>query len=737
MFLIKRIYPFEQCIVNCRPIHAAVHFAIAFLAITSFATAQSNADNENVFDLDPFVVTGTKTIHRLSESPVRTELLTPIDLELAATRNFADAIELIPGVRVENNCQNCGTSEILLLGLEGKYSSLLFNGLPIYSGLASVYGLEQIPTNFIDRIEVVKGAGSSIYGSGAIGGVINIIGRDPVKSGGLFEYRHDSVKGQPSTQISALLDYVSENDKTRISVYQQNAKTDPVDLNNDGFSELTKRDLQVLGMRWTQNLEKGTLRASYDRTTEFRRGGDRFELPDNLANISERIDTSRESGSISWSSSISENLDYQASAGFAYTDRETFYGGLFGSPVDEPLLPESTLGEGDNDQAFLDRGYRTYGEVAQDEFGFTENWVYHLETQFDYRWSEHQTSFGLQYYYEKIDDIVPVSPFVTDFPILADIATGNSTGLYIQDDWHFSEGWELLLGIRGDKNSELDDVVFSPRASLRYEPSEELVLRGSIGTGFLAPQAFDEDLHIELIAGDRSTTRQANDLSQEDSYSALIGAVWNPAFAEGKLTIEANAFYTAIAGTFTNSEIRIDPITNENYRERFNGPDSEIGGVEFNIGSLPHENLRLDLGYVMQFARFKDPVSLFNDGAGNVVQEEDFLETPEHYGVFQATYTNNSFANIAFSAIYTGSMKDINQRTGILNEKTNTFLVFNIAFTRQFEFENFPNLTLSAGIKNITDDRQADIESGVDRDGYYLYGPRTPRTTYVSAKLRF
>lgn len=709
--------------------------ALVFLSLSSGTSR--GATEASVQHLDSFVVTGTRTPYRVSEAPIRTELVMSSEMELAGARSLADSVELLPGVRIENNCQNCGTSDILLLGLEGKYTAVLFDGLPLYSGLASVYGLDQIPAAFIERIEVVKGGGSAVYGSGAVGGVVNIIAREPSRSGGLFEFRHDSAKGRPSNQITGLADHVSEDGEFAATVYGQTTRTSAVDLNGDGFSDLTKRDLQVLGLRARRTFRSGTLGFDYSRTTEFRRGGNKSELPDNLADISERVDTSRDAGSVRWSATVSPSFDYQVSGGFAYIDRSTFYGGLFGHAANEALAPESSPGSGDNDQAFLDRGYKTYGEVAQDEFGYTKNWVGNLEAQFNRRWGAHQSSVGIQYYREKIDDIVPVSSFVTGYPVAADVATGDNLGLFAQDDWHASHAWEFVLGLRADKNSELDDVVLSPRLNVKHTPNEHLTLRASFGTGFRAPQPFDEDLHIELVAGNRAKTVQAADLKQEKSYSALLGATWNPSFAEGKMTLEANGFYTRLHGTFTNSEIMNDPDSGESYRLRYNGPGAEVGGVEFNLGTLPLPKLRVDAGYVLQFARYKEAVPLYQDEQGNVLSERDFLETPSHYAVVQGTYTGE-LATLALSAVYTGSMKDVNLRTGQLNRRTRDFLVWNATVSRAFSLDRgATRFTVTAGVKNLFDSRQKDLEAGVDRDPYYLYGPRTPRTFFASVRVEF
>lgn len=130
------------------------------------------------------VSTATRSERLLSDVPIRTEVLRKEDIALRAATDFSRAAELINGLRVESNCQNCNTSEVQLLGLPGAYNQLLFDGIPLLSTLGSVYGLEQIPAGFVDRIEVVKGGGSALYGPGAVAGVINLIPPLPARSGG-------------------------------------------------------------------------------------------------------------------------------------------------------------------------------------------------------------------------------------------------------------------------------------------------------------------------------------------------------------------------------------------------------------------------------------------------------------------------------------------------------------------------------------------------------------------------
>jgi len=125
--------------------------------------------------LEEVVVTGTLTPKLYRETPVKTAIASKKDIEKKGAISLADSLEIITGVRVENNCQNCNFNQVRINGMEGKYSQILIDGLPIVSALAGVYVLEQIPANMIERLEVVKGGGSPLYGSNAVAGVVNVI----------------------------------------------------------------------------------------------------------------------------------------------------------------------------------------------------------------------------------------------------------------------------------------------------------------------------------------------------------------------------------------------------------------------------------------------------------------------------------------------------------------------------------------------------------------------------------
>ncbi|MCK5690732.1 TonB-dependent receptor plug domain-containing protein, partial [Myxococcota bacterium] len=143
---------------------------------------ESEEEDKNVFDAQDIVITGTRSERKLEKAPIKTQLIDRKQLEAKHAFNLADALEMSAGVRVESSCQNCGFTQVRLNGLDGHYTQILIDGRPVNSSLAMVYLLEQIPEELIERIEIIKGGGSALYGGSAIAGVINVITKRPVKN---------------------------------------------------------------------------------------------------------------------------------------------------------------------------------------------------------------------------------------------------------------------------------------------------------------------------------------------------------------------------------------------------------------------------------------------------------------------------------------------------------------------------------------------------------------------------
>jgi outer membrane receptor for ferrienterochelin and colicins len=641
------------------------------------------------------VVTATRTSRRLDDVPVRTEVIGRDAINATAARTLADAVEFTTGVRVENNCQNCNFSQIRLLGLEGPYTQILIDGQPIISSLAQVYGIEQLPARMIERIEVVKGGGSALYGPGAVGGVVNVIPREPARSGGTLETRTDIVGGLPNYSVNGALDWVAPDRRTFVTTFAQVDRVKPVDLTGDGFTEVSRRSLEAFGARANRYVLDGRakLTAEATRMTEDRRGGDLLRLPPQQANIAEWIDTRRTAGSLSWFHTVSRAFDYRVTFALADTSRDSYYG----------------TGQDPN------------------AFGQTTNQLSVVDSQLNHYAGAHTLSWGLQASWEDLLDRQPAYDRLTD-------ARYRNTGLFLQDDWGFAKGWQLLYGLRVDKHSAVSHVITSPRVALMYSPTSTLDIRASVARGFRAPQAFDEDLHLSSVGGEVRFIRLSPRLKEETSGNTMLGAEWKPTIGGGQALFEANVFYTSLTDLF-NVQLDDDPATPMMEMLKVNFGGARVYGTELNAGWGMGDEFVIQGGVVLQRARFETPEPIFGS--------RDFFRTPSRYGNLSITLQRDGLASLFVGLRYTGSMRAPHY-AGFIDENrletTRRFLTVDASVSRPVRLgggRGARQIVFTVGAKNLTNAYQDDLDQGPLRDSDYVYGPRFPRSITAGMRVEF
>jgi outer membrane receptor for ferrienterochelin and colicins len=636
--------------------------------------------------------TATRTEKEIENVPIRTELVLPAMIKLSASRTLAEAVEFTTGIRTESNCQNCNFSQIRLLGLMGDYTQILFDGQPTMSSVAMVYGVEQIPAAMIDRIEVVKGGGSALYGPGSVAGVINIISLRPSKTGGYFESRYEPMRGQPNFSLGAGANWVSANRATAFTVYGQADRVKPLDITGDGFTEVAKRNFEALGFRVDQQLlgNKAKLTLDYNRVQENRRGGDRLDLPEYMANTAESIRSRRNASGFSWYHSVSAKFDYRFTVSFAGEHRNSYYG----------------------------------SGMNPDAYGNTDNPLWVIDSQFNHYLHSHVFSWGSQLNHEHLQDRQPAYSRIID-------DTYTDVGLYVQDDWFFANGWELVYGARLDKHTKINAVVASPRAALMWSPQTTLKFRGSVATGFQAPRVFDEDLHITQIGGEGRVIRNSKNLRQESSITCTLGTEWRPRLGSGSAMLDFNLFHTGIRHLFNVHEDD-SPTTPDLEFVRTNSGTAKVYGVELNLGYGIPEKFQVEAGYVEQRSRFGQPEPDFNSN--------DFFRTPNRYGTVTATWKHRRLADVFLGAKFTGPMKAPHYAGFIAEDRLETtpsFITLDVSVSRSFNFGRDSKMIFSVGAKNLTNSYQQDLDQGQKRDAGYVYGPRFPRSTYTSIRFAF
>ncbi len=711
-----------------------VRFVSFLLLCLPAAAAPASPDEDGeargIHQLDRLVVsTGTRTERLLSEVPVRTEVVLREDIWLRSAMDFCQAIELLNGVRVGSNCQNCNTTEVQLLGLGGAYNQILFDGTPLLSSLGGVYGLEQIPAAFVDRLEVVKGGGSSLYGAGAVAGVINLVPVPPLTTGGFLQAGVEVQRGVPMQQVEVRSNHVAVDGKLRIALVAQGAQNEAIDFDGDGYAELTEREMRVAGFQlWYAPTTHAKLRANYQFTREYRRGGNRIDQPPHLANIAEALRTRYHRGGVVWDQVIGPDLDFRAGYSFAQVARDSFYGGL-GDVSTDPADPAY-------DPAELDPftpGSAAAASYAQ--YGRTLNPLHYLDVQFNHRRGSHVLAFGVQHRRESVTDRNLDFAGVLLRP--ETVGVHETTGAFVQDEWTVSPRLDLVLGGRLDRSTGLDRAIFSPRVAAAYEVSPRLKLRAGFSTGFRAPEIFSEDLHIETLGAGQVRIRNAPGLAEEHAVIGLAGFEWRPDPADGRWVIDATISAAALRDTFVLGEIRTD-ADGFLYQQRTNASGSRVGGAEANLSFEPSAALRLTAGVSWHRSRYGEAEVVFDDtpeGGTTLITTRDYLRTPRLGAVAQAVWTPHHSIDAYLGLKYTGRMDALNQRTGMLI-RTPDFWVVDVGGTRHFQLGR-QHLDLTIGVKNLLDQRQRDLEAGANRDSTYVYGPRLARSFHASLRYEW
>lgn len=687
-------------------------------------SAQSH-DDEDLVQLDTFdvVSTGTGTARLAKDLPIRTEVLSADLFLRSASRDLGAALEYLPGVRSEANCQNCGTAEIKILGLGAGYNRLLFDSQPLFSGLASVYGIEQIPTAFIERIEVVKGGASSLYGPGAVAGVINILPKEPLRDGQRLDLSFESVDGEPFYSTSLIKDWTAESGNSALSMYGQFNDSLAVDLNDDGFSEITEKRFYTIGTNtWMYPTETGKLSFNYGHSSEYRRGGDNLDLLPHESQITEQLEHDWHRGGISWEDGNDSGFIYRLAASASYVKRDSYYGGVGDTPLPGQI-------------GYNEAAYNEALEASRLLYGYTDSMRTYLATFFSHTTGEHAISWGGQYQYDRVFDEKrdelnrPLQPDGSLANASGDdpIADGyfSDLGFFIQDEWTPDPSFSLTTGLRIDKHSELSDWVASPRLAIRHTASPSVTWRASVATGFRAPEIFDEDFHIEIL-DDPTRTRNAEDLEEESSTSYSSGFVWTPPAAENRLQVEGEVFRTELRDTFFVSDIVVEDPSGISFKERKNAGGSTVQGVEWNTSYRLTDRWSAEVGVTYLDASYDDAQEVL---PGVFVSR--YLENPEWSGVAQVRYENDDFADFFLGLVYTGPMIVAREGEGTLNRSTDEFLVVDLTVTKHLHMQfggKTHHIDILLGVKNIFDERQQDLTSGPNRDTAYFYGPRFPRS---------
>lgn len=663
---------------------------------------------EDILNLQEIVVTGTRSEHSLKDVPVRTELITSRSLEIKNANTLYQALEGIPGVRVENQCQSCNFTMVRMQGLGAEHTQVLINGMPVYSGLAGVYGLQQVSTVDIDRIEVVKGAGSALYGSGSIAGAINIITKEPshipaskldVQLGKYNTNKYSfsssirNEKGNAGLHVFAQRYTEGAIDETGhgtilSQVRQKDGESDRVEskLNNIGFAlffddAISKNDkLIIRGKSVFENRDGGTLDDDYYRNP--------------LTDGTESISTDRYEASLNYEKSIGLHSGLDFGISWALHKRNA------------------------TSDAFLSDYMDIFEEVPDlrimRPYLATEN-SFSALLSYNTLIGNHRLIAGIQGFITNLDEsgmyVVTDSEskyYGAAYRSLAD-KYARESGIFIQDEWSVNERLMVVPGFRVDRHesgekyssdqevfntdyfpeTNFDKTSFNPRIAIRYKLTEKITLRANGGTGFRNPYGFSEDLH--LCSGSPRVWKSSS-LKPERSLSLNLSAD----YYTNVFRFSANYFRTYLRDKidFNIAGAEVAALGYDYQWENID--DAMVQGLELTVVATIARNLKLGIDATMNRGEYKNERT---DWAGTKFAEISryISRFPSRTGNVKLEYTPKSWT-FTLTGNYQGALYiDYNSEEDLSSIiKTQPYILFNARASK-----DLGNLRIYAGANNI------------------------------------
>ncbi|MCA0131388.1 TonB-dependent receptor [Winogradskyella alexanderae] len=709
----------------------ALGFKLKSSAIKVTAQNKNNLEIEMIVDLlglDEVVVSATRNRVNKKEAPIIVNTLGEKLINATQSLAVSESLNFSPGVRVENNCQNCGFTQVRLNGLDGSYSQILVNSRAVFSALNSVYGLEQIPTQIIDKVEIVRSGGSALFGSNAIAGTVNIITKDPVLNSWEVGSYLGLVDGDtPDRVLNFNTSIVSDDLKTGATFYGIHRNRDEWDANNDGFTEMVELKNTTFGTKvYYKPTDASRLTLDATVLNEYRRGGDRLDLAPHLTDITEELEHNTIMGGISYDfNNEKNNKFYSIYSSVQYTDRDSYYGGLGGGRTAQDSL------------------------TALNAYGVTKDLALANGFQFTSQFKRDVLTSGIEYNISSTEDNIVGYNRLVDQDV-------HAVGVYGQYEWKPNEKFSALIGTRLDhinvdgiyqvgdieRGVDISQTTVNPRVTLAYKISDNIKLRGGYARGFRAPQAFNEDLHISSVGGEPQFVILSDNLEAEFSNAFTGSFNFTKDFNTTQTNFLLEGFYTSLENPFTLVSTGAQLPNGSIVEEVRNGEGARVYGTNFEFAVSPSKKWLFQLGGTIQSAEFNEDQILFEADGSNPNESDilisEFVRNPNFYGYFNSNWTPHERFSLSVTGTYTGEMivPFVVSDSGFLSlNESPSFFDLNLNAETHFDVSEDFQLTLNAGVKNLFNSFQDDFDIGPTRDSDYVYGPALPRTFFVGIKI--
>jgi len=673
--------------------HTIVVSAVGFQAVEEQVTLEAGEEREWDVSLEPTVLRGeevvvTSTMREMyvKDSPVKVQSVSSERLQRGSvTSNIMDVIGNVSGLSTQLNCGVCGTNAIRINGVEGPNTAVLIDGMPIQGALASVYGLNGISPSIIDRVEVIKGPQSTLYGTDALGGVVNIITKDPANTPTLSA----DVYGRSTQEFNADVAASAKGDRVKGFVSGNVLRMENFfDENGDNFADQVMRSRAALfGKGTVENADGGKIlsvagKGYYeDRTGGLPGFSDDIRGSDEI--YGESIYTTRGELLAEFRPPGVEQLRFKGAT--TYHDQDSFYGGTGYKATQTNSFLQSTWNQQLTDAVRLLGG----GTLR----------------------------------YQTYDDDSPVTSGGAKKRFIP--------GVFAQAKW-LPGALTLLGGLRVDYHDE-SGFVSAPRLAAKYDASDRTTLRASVGTGFRFVNVFTED-HQSLTG--TSEVVFADDLDPERSRSVTANLEHILPLGGNPMTLSLDGFYTR----FTN---KIEPAyeINNNAPNRviYANNDSEATTRGFTAG-LEQNFTAIPLSYDASFT-FIDAFIEDDEGTRALDYSPDFL------GNLGATYQLRDLGlELDYSANLVGPkrMPDLYVEGYGRDRESPTFSTHDLKLTKSFLDVNSPSsvgVDAYLSVENIFDTTQPtplvgdpyDAEEGFET--IYTWGPIVGRTFSLGVRM--
>lgn len=601
--------------------------------------------NTNAGTLGEVVISGTMKETSKLESPIPVEVYNPTFFKKNPTPNIFEALTMVNGVQPQLNCNVCNTGDIHINGMEGPYTMVLIDGMPIVSSLSTVYGLAGIPNSMVKRIEIVKGPASTLYGSEAVGGLINIITKDPITAPLLKVDISGTTWNEYNADVTTKFKIKKASSLFGINGFYFNTIHD---INNDGFTDVTLQKRISLFNKW--NFE--------------RKSGQPFSI------AARYIYENRWGGQTTWTPEFRGTDSVYGES--IYTNRSEIIG-VYGLPIKKQNI----------------RLEYSYNYHHQDSYYGNTKYLASQHTSFaqllwDKTIGKHSFIFGVPFRFVSYDDnshatATGDSLHITNKPQLTYLP-----GVFVQEEWTINKKLTTLIGIRYDHNNEHGNI-FTPRLSFKYKPNNNNTIRLSGGNGYRVVNLFTED-HAALTGARQVVITEK--LNPEQSWNANLNYVTQINHKKGFVGIDMSGFYTY----FTNKIVGdFDTDPNKIIYDNLKGYAISRGAT-LNLDFAFTNGLKVILGGTLM-----DVYQVEKDSAGaNVKTQQQFA--PKFSSIFAVSYT---ISKIGLSFDLTGNIKSPMYLPVLPNdfrpEQSPWFCLMNLQLTKKIG----KDIEFYGGIKNI------------------------------------